>query len=118
MREGEADMRSNLASLVSLASLAMTSLGACTTTTDSGITASELTCPTDSTLTYANFGEQFFADNCLSCHGSRNRPALATQAQIRANANLIIDQAVTSTRMPQSSSMSVDERSLLGEWLT
>lgn len=91
---------------------------ACTANTDTGITASDLTCPPDSTLTYANFGQAFLADNCSSCHTSRDRPSLTTQAAVQSNRAAIIDVAVTSNVMPASGSMTLDERKLLGEWLT
>ncbi len=90
----------------------------CTNSSSSGITAAELSCPPDSTLTYENFGKSFFADNCLSCHATRDRPTLTSAANIVANKQSIISAAVLSTKMPQRTSLSTDERSLLGEWLT
>jgi hypothetical protein len=74
------------------------------------------TCPTDSTLTYTSFGESFVATNCLSCH-DRQQPVLTSQAAIQANSANILDVAVYTDAMPQSSNMSIDERQLLGEWL-
>jgi mono/diheme cytochrome c family protein len=90
---------------------------ACTTDTSSGITQAEVVCPTDSTLTYANFGQAFFTDNCLSCHTSKERPTLTSQAAILANKAVIIREAVTSTSMPEDASMDIAERRMLGEWL-
>ena len=90
---------------------------ACTSSSSTGIAASDLECPDDSTLTYTSFGESFLADNCLSCHASR-QPLLTTQAAVKANATAIIGAAVTSTVMPQNGSLSTEERELLGEWLT
>lgn len=84
----------------------------------SGITASEVSCPPDSTLTYENFGKSFFADNCLSCHTSKDRPTLTSAAKIVANKQSIISAAVLSTKMPERASLSTDERALLGEWLS
>jgi hypothetical protein len=89
--------------------------------TSSG-TPTQSTCPTDSTLTYVNFGQSFLASNCLECHTTRDRPVLTTQADVLANLTLIDEQAAagpaaTNTNMPQDASMSVDERTLLGEWL-
>ena len=89
-----------------------------TASQETGITASQLTCPPDSSLTYANFGEVFIADNCLSCHTSRANPHLTTVESLRANRQAIINAAVTSTGMPRSATMTVDNRSLLDEWLT
>ena len=94
-------------------------LSACTSgSSPSGITAESLTCPPDSTLTYDNFGATFMADNCLSCHTTKEQPHLTSVAAIRSHTKKIISEAVTSTSMPQDASMSDDERALLGEWLT
>ena len=92
-------------------------VSACASDPSSGIAASEVTCPPDSTLTYASFGQVFISDNCLSCHTSKERPTLTTQAAVETNASAIITAAVTSVRMPASGSLSIDERRLLGEWL-
>src|SRR6187402_2766182 len=42
------------------------------------------TCPTDSTLTYTNFGQAFMQSHCLSCHrsGGPASPTLSTLEQI------------------------------------
>lgn len=88
---------------------------ACTSSESTGI--SEVSCPTDSTLTYENFGAAFFADNCSSCHASKENPILTTQAQIKAQASRILDEAVYTTSMPEDADLGVDERALLGEWL-
>ena len=46
------------------------------------------TCPTGSTLTYANFGQAFMQQHCLSCHSSAGpeSPKFDTIEQIRAKA--------------------------------
>jgi len=81
------------------------------------------TCPTDSTLTYDNFGRHFFASYCDSCHVSREQPRLTTLAQIRAQSTAIDIQAAAgasavNTDMPQGGSTpSEAERRQLGEWL-
>lgn len=90
-------------------------LGACTSATSTGI--SDVTCPTTSTLTYANFGAAFFADNCSSCHVSKEKPTLSTQAQILANRDQILREAVYTTAMPEDADISIAERQMLGEWL-
>jgi len=90
---------------------------ACTADTSTGITASDITCPTDSTLTYASFGAAFLADNCLACHTSKERPALTTQGAVQANKASINAVAVTSSQLPQDASLAIEERKLLGEWL-
>ena len=81
-------------------------------------------CPTDSTLTYANFGQAFFADNCLSCHraGGPESPTLSTLDQIRANKDVIDRSAAAgpnevNTYMPDGNSVPEAERRQLGEWL-
>jgi len=83
-----------------------------------GIAASDLTCPSGSTLTYESFGAAVLSDNCLSCHATKQSPALTTQAAVQANRTAIISAAVTSSRMPQNGSLAIEERQLLGEWLT
>lgn len=90
-------------------------LAACTSGASStGI--SDLTCPADSTLTYANFGQDAIASNCLSCHDSES-PRLTTQQAVKTHASQILDQAVYTDAMPRSGSMSIEERRMLGEWL-
>jgi hypothetical protein len=82
------------------------------------------TCPTDSTLTYATFGQAFMTDQCLSCHraGGPETPTLSTLAQIRANKDTI-DRAAAAgpnavnTYMPEGRSVAEAERRKLGEWL-
>lgn len=95
----------------------MAALAACTTSPTSSGTTGSASCGSDSTLTYANFGAAFMSTNCVSCHSSRARPALTTQADVQANASKIMAVAVDSTKMPQGGSVSADERALLGEWL-
>jgi hypothetical protein len=81
-------------------------------------------CPTDSTLTYANFGEAFMKTHCVSCHGSGGpeSPSLATLEQIRAHADAV-DRAAAAgpngvnTFMPEGGSVAEAERRKLGEWL-
>src|SRR5512140_2169072 len=90
---------------------------ACTASSpSSGITAADVSCPPDSTLTYQSFGSAFIADNCLSCHTSKESPKLTTQAAVQANKGKIMSVAVTGTKMPASGSLAVEERQLLGEW--
>jgi uncharacterized membrane protein len=90
-------------------------LGACGSASSTGI--SPITCPTDSTLTYANFGSTFINDNCLSCHASKEKPTLSTAAQVQANRALILQEAVYTDAMPEDASMALAEREMLGEWL-
>jgi len=86
-------------------------------TNSSGIDSASITCPPDSTLTYENFGQPLIADQCLSCHTTKERPALTSQEAIQSNRQAILSNAVTSTKMPKGSSMQLDERDMLGEWL-
>ena len=79
-----------------------------------------ITCPPAGTnLTYANFGEQLFADTCAlsGCHDHRS-PVLTTQAAIKQNASAILDAAVYTDAMPRSRDMPLAEREMLGEWLS
>ena len=90
-------------------------LAACTGASSTGI--AEMSCPTDSTLTYASFGDAFIRDNCLSCH-SHEKPRLSTQAQVQTNASAILEAAVYTDAMPEKASLSLAERERLGEWLS
>jgi len=90
-------------------------LGCGTSGSSTGI--STVSCPTSSTLTYANFGSAFMTQNCLSCHGSQQSPKLSTQAQVQANNTRILDAAVYTNSMPENGDIAVSERQLLGEWL-
>jgi uncharacterized membrane protein len=83
----------------------------------SGTDSASITCPPDSTLTYENFGKVLIADQCLSCHTTKERPALTTQGAIQSNRQVILKSAVTSTNMPKGSAMQLAEREMLGEWL-
>ncbi|HEX2672108.1 MAG TPA: hypothetical protein VHM25_14605 [Polyangiaceae bacterium] len=82
------------------------------------------TCPTTSTLTYANFGEAFMQSHCLACHSAHGpeSPKFDTLAEIRA-ASSDIDRAAAAgpkavnTYMPDGSSVDEGERRKLGEWL-
>lgn len=99
------------------AALFTASLVACTSSSPTGVAASDLTCPDDSTLTYANFGQAFVTEHCATCHTSR-QPVLTTQAAVQASTTAILAAAVTGTAMPPDGSITTAERALLGEWLT
>ena len=82
------------------------------------------TCPSDSALTYDNFGQAFFQANCLVCHGAKGpeSPKFDSVEQILANADAIDKQAAAgpngvNTAMPQTGSVSEADRRKLGEWL-
>jgi len=80
------------------------------------------TCPSDSTLTYENFGQAFIANNCLACHSNRESPTLTTQAAVAANReelDLVAAAGPSSvnTQMPQGGSVTTADRQKLGEWL-
>jgi hypothetical protein len=82
------------------------------------------TCPSDSSLTYENFGQAFIQSNCLVCHGKTGpeSPKFDTVEQIRASAG-DIDKAAAAgpdgvnTFMPEDGSVAEAERRKLGEWL-
>lgn len=93
----------------------MLAVGACTTAESTGL--EPVSCPTGSTLTYQNFGATFMANNCAHCHDAKEKPTLATQAQIQAHADDILQEAVYTTAMPEDSAMTLSERSQLGEWI-
>lgn len=90
-------------------------LGACNSAESTGIPP--VSCPTGSTLTYANFGSAFMTDHCLECHATRESPKLTTEVQIVANRSRILQQAVYTNAMPDDADMSIAEREMLGEWL-
>jgi mono/diheme cytochrome c family protein len=95
-------------------------LGACSSNQGGTVTGS--TCPTDSALTYEDFGQAFFAANCVSCHSGREEPTLTTLADIQANREEIDMVAAAgpngvNTAMPENGSVSTAERTELGEWL-
>ena len=95
-----------------LASLALAlGLVACSDSS-TGITEQDIACPSDSTLTYANYGQAAISTWCLSCHSN-----FSTQAKVKASANQIISEAVFSSAMPEDKDMSNDERTKLGQWL-
>jgi hypothetical protein len=80
------------------------------------------TCPPDSTLTYANFGEPLLSSVCLECHNSLRKPNLSTQAAVQANIAAIDRMAAagpdaTNTAMPDDGPISNADRRKLGEWL-
>lgn len=85
--------------------------------------ASGATCPTNSTLTYDNFGRQFFASYCDRCHANGVRPSIGNQAAIQAQRTAIDREAAsgpdgTNTAMPESGAApTTAERVKLGEWL-
>jgi len=89
-------------------------MAACTSASSTGIQA--VSCPPDSSLTYANFGDELFANYCVSCHDTQS-PVLTTQADIKAHAAAILDVAVYTDAMPQSDNMFLAEREKLGEWI-
>lgn len=82
------------------------------------------TCPTDSTLTYTNFGQSFMQNYCLACHadGGRESPKLSSLSQIQAR-RADIDRAAAAgpngvnTYMPEDGTVPEAERRKLGEWL-
>ncbi|MDB4932129.1 MAG: hypothetical protein JWM10_4613 [Myxococcaceae bacterium] len=85
--------------------------------------SSGATCPTNSTLTYDNFGRQFFATYCDRCHAAGTRPTYSTLAQIRADRSAIDLAAAAgdsnvNTSMPESGTAPTEAvRRQLGEWL-
>ena len=92
-------------------------MSACTGASSTGI--DPISCPpTGTTLTYANYGQAFFASTCakVGCH-DRKSPVLTTQAAIQEHTSQLLDEAVYTDAMPQSGTMTIAEREQLGEWL-
>ncbi|HVY27791.1 MAG TPA: c-type cytochrome [Polyangiaceae bacterium] len=105
-----------------LATLALAGLAACGGGGPGNATAS--TCPTTQTLTYDNFGKQFFQTRCLACHSASGpeSPKFDTVEQIRGAASDIdrsaaAGPAAVNTYMPDGASVDEAERRKLGEWL-
>ena len=82
-----------------------------------------------SPLTYRNFGEPFLLDWCRGCHSSglpddmRQGAPLGVDFddldRVRAYGPMIVVRATTATaNMPPASGPSIEERALLGEWLS
>jgi uncharacterized membrane protein len=99
-----------------IAALATLAVAACDDST--GITAEEIACPTTPTLTYASFGQRVIEENCNSCHATRERPHLTTPAQVQAEAQDIIQEAVFHSAMPEGADMTRELRVQLGQWLS
>ncbi len=93
---------------------------------------SEATCPDGSTLTYENFGEEFFTKYCNRCHSKDVKGADRMSAPADHNFDTLeevellaqhIDQLaaagkVTNTKMPISDPKpTLEERKKLGEWI-
>jgi len=93
----------------------------------------EAACPSDSTLTYATFGQPFMESYCTRCHSSTLMGAARMGAPLLHDFDTLpgitiftahIDEtaaagpAATNTAMPIGDpTPSLDERKLLGEWL-
>lgn len=82
-------------------------------------------CPDGGTdLTYENFGQEFFGNNCTSCHSAGSGEPIAedvpfdSQSAIQAAAEDIYKQAVKSSAMPPGGGPSETQRQQLGEWLS
>ena len=90
-------------------------------------------CPTDSTLTYDNFGKQFMTDYCTDCHASTLSGSARDGAPLSRNYDTLtairndlagVDETIasgpdaTNTSMPPSAPYpTAAERELLGEWI-
>ena len=88
----------------------------------------ERPCPSDSFLTYENFGGPFINSNCTGCHHSalsdgerQNAPPgfdFETVALIRTHADRIWARSGDdNATMPPAGPPEAEERALLGEWL-
>ena len=91
-------------------------------------TLDEATCPPGGTkLTYANFGQQFFASNCDSCHsapssdrqGAPDDYVFSTRLHIAEHKDRIFARSAgTNDSMPPGpNDPPLDERNKLAEWL-
>lgn len=119
-------------SAVVIWSLVVIALAACNNTVLLG-PPTEAVCPPDSTLTYAGFGEPFMTSYCVRCHSSTLMGPDRQGAPLLHDFNTLygvlpfishIDEtaasgpAATNTSMPNGDpTPSLDERTMLGEWL-
>jgi|1186.fasta_scaffold1106416_1 hypothetical protein len=94
---------------------------------------SKAECPSGSTLTYANFGKEFFSTYCLRCHSANVKGAARMNAPADHNFDTLdeidllskhIDEMAaagatqTNTTMPPSDPKpSTADRKKLGEWI-
>lgn len=101
-----------------LSTLLFVLVGCGSSAESTGISASDIACPTGSTLTYASFAKDLVSSKCLACHNGKESPNLSTQSALAANKNHILSEAVYSTAMPQGNDMTHDERLKLGQWLS
>ena len=99
----------------------------------SACTPSGATCPPDSSLTYENFGGDFFSKYCTRCHsatltGEARHSAPTgrnydTREEVQADIGEIDEEAAAgpnsvNTGMPKDAPFPTDdERRMLGEWL-
>lgn len=79
-------------------------------------------CPPNNTLTYDNFGRQFFDSYCVRCHGDANAyssRAFVTLDSIQKQADRIfINAAANNTAMPPGpNDPTASERAKLADWL-
>jgi mono/diheme cytochrome c family protein len=79
-------------------------------------------CPSTSTLTYENFGQQFFQTWCVSCHGGPNgysSRAFTDLDTIRAQAADIFRNAAedNTTMPPGPNNPPQEDRYKLADWL-
>jgi hypothetical protein len=83
---------------------------------------SEHPCPPGNTLTYDNFGEQFFASYCVRCHGAANgyssRAFTSVQAIRADRERIFVNAADDNTTMPPGPDDPPEsERKKLADWL-
>jgi uncharacterized membrane protein len=102
--------------LMRFALTAALSLAACTSGGGTSTGISEVSCPPESTLTYANFGQDLITSECMSCHSTKS-PKLGTLDLVRSRTSQILEAAVYTDAMPEGAAMSLEQRQLLGEWL-
>jgi uncharacterized membrane protein len=74
--------------------------------------------PTDcATITFSQNVKPIIDNNCIQCHGSGGRsPNLTTYDGVSANA-AIVKAETTSKRMPQGSSLTIDEITAISCWV-
>ena len=88
----------------------------------------ERPCPSDSFLTWENFGDPFMRDWCTGCHSDRLEEGERAGAPLMVNLNRYEDVVLQRDRiwlraadenqtMPPAGGPGEDERALLGEWL-
>ncbi|RYZ83598.1 MAG: hypothetical protein EOP04_19675 [Proteobacteria bacterium] len=72
-------------------------------------------------VTFAEIQTQILQTQCINCHadasGNQGGVNLETYAVVKSKASSIKSSTIDSSRMPQGSALSANQRALLGAWI-